>query len=163
VRFKARGLDHQPIPLGALAGQFGEDPVEHTEPAPADEEVVDGLVWTIRLRRVAPAQPATDHEDNPRDHPPNIELPDTMRHRKIGFDSAHLRQDSQNISLIAPSPLATNESTLLPTASNLMSPEPRSQKPDGTVRPQTEDWNGAGLRHESPRSCNFGGLCSLRV
>jgi hypothetical protein len=56
MRLEVGGVDHQPVRLGAFACQFGEDPVEHTQPAPADEAVVDRLVRAVGVRRIAPAQ-----------------------------------------------------------------------------------------------------------
>jgi len=58
MRLEVGGVDHQPRRLGAFARQFGEYPVEHAKPAPADEAVVDRLVRTVGLRRIAPAQAA---------------------------------------------------------------------------------------------------------
>ena len=39
-----RSIDHQPIRLAALGRQLGEDAIEHSQAAPADEPVVDRLV-----------------------------------------------------------------------------------------------------------------------
>lgn len=69
---EVRGVDHQPVRLGPFACQFGKDPVEHAQTAPADEAVLDRLVWAIVLRRVTPAQSVADHEDDPRDHTPVV-------------------------------------------------------------------------------------------
>ena len=52
-----RGVDHQPLGLAALSGQFGENPVEHPKAAPADKAVVDRLVRTVILRRVRQRSP----------------------------------------------------------------------------------------------------------
>jgi len=32
-----------------LSGKLGEDTVEHAQPAPADDAVVDGLAWPVAL------------------------------------------------------------------------------------------------------------------
>jgi hypothetical protein len=54
MRLQGRGVDHDPLRLAALLGQRGEDLVEHAQPAPADEAIVDRLVRAILLGRVAP-------------------------------------------------------------------------------------------------------------
>jgi len=61
-------IDHQLIGLAALGREACKDAVEHAKPAPADEAVVDGLVRAVGLRRIAPAQPVADHEDNAADY-----------------------------------------------------------------------------------------------
>jgi hypothetical protein len=61
-------VDHQLIGLAALTRQGGEEFVEHPQPAPADEAIIDRLVRTIVLRRIAPAQTVPDDKDDPRDH-----------------------------------------------------------------------------------------------
>jgi hypothetical protein len=45
-------IDHQLIGLPALGSQGSEDLVEHPEPAPSDEAVVDRLGWPVFGRRV---------------------------------------------------------------------------------------------------------------
>jgi hypothetical protein len=50
------GVDHELVRLSTLGSQSSEDAVEHAEPAPADEPVIDGLVRAIRRRRIAPAR-----------------------------------------------------------------------------------------------------------
>ena len=77
-----RGVDHDPLGLGALARQFGEDRVEHAQPAPANEPVIDRLVRAIRPRRVTPAKPIPDHEHDGAHNPPVIHPRDAMRQRK---------------------------------------------------------------------------------
>ena len=61
------------VGFACLACQFGEDAVEHAQTAPADEPVVDGLVRTIALGRIAPHQPMLDDIDNARHDPPVID------------------------------------------------------------------------------------------
>ncbi len=89
------GIDHQPIGLPALGSELGEDPVEHAQAAPADEAVVDRLVRPIVGRRIAPAQPVPDHEDDAAHDPPIIDPRDAVRQRKIRLDPAHLRLAQQ--------------------------------------------------------------------
>ena len=72
MRLQVRGIDHQPIRLAALGRQLGKDAVEHAQLAPADEAVVDRLVWPIGRRRIPSAQAVLQHEDDPRDHTPVI-------------------------------------------------------------------------------------------
>ena len=85
------GIDHQPIGLPALGSELGEDPVEHAQAAPADEAVVDRLVRPIVGRRIAPAQPVPDHEDNAAHDPTIIHTRDAVLQRKIWLNPAHLR------------------------------------------------------------------------
>src|SRR6202451_3234941 len=65
-----RGVDHDPLRLAALAGQFGENLVEHAQAAPAHEPIVDCLVRAIVGRSIAPAQPVLDHKHDRADDPP---------------------------------------------------------------------------------------------
>jgi hypothetical protein len=89
--FEMGRIDHQTGGPAALARKLGEDAVEDTQTAPADEAVVDRLVWAVVLRRIAPAQPIADQEDDPADHTLVIHPRDAMRQREIRFDPAHLR------------------------------------------------------------------------
>ena len=77
--------------LAALRCEAGEDHLEHSQPAPADETVLDRLVWAIILGRVAPAQTVADHEDAPADRSPIINSWHPVRQRNIRLDPAHLR------------------------------------------------------------------------
>jgi hypothetical protein len=47
VGFQMGGVDHQLLGIAEFSGQFGQNPVEYAEPAPADEAIVDRLVRTI--------------------------------------------------------------------------------------------------------------------
>lgn len=89
------GIDHQPIGLPALGGKRGEDAVEHAQAAPANEPVVDGLVRAVTGRRISPAQPVPDHEDDAADDPAIIDPRDAMRQWKIRLDPTHLRLAQQ--------------------------------------------------------------------
>ena len=91
VRLEVGGVDHQLVGLPAACGEGGEDLVEHAEPAPPDEAVVDRLVRAIRRRRIPPAQAVPDHEDDPADHPAVVYASNSVRKRKIRLDPAHLR------------------------------------------------------------------------
>lgn len=51
------------IGLPALRRECRKNAVEHAEPALADEAVVNRLVRTVGHRRIPPAQPIPDHED----------------------------------------------------------------------------------------------------
>jgi len=84
-------IDHQLLGPSAFCRKLGEDPVEHSQPAPAHEAVVDRLVWAIVLGRIAPPKPVPDHEDDPADHPPVIDPGNPMRQRKKRLNPAHLR------------------------------------------------------------------------
>lgn len=89
------GIDHQLIWLAALGRQLGKDPVEHAQAAPTDKAFVDRLVRAVTGRRVTPAQPVPDHEDDAIDDPPVIDPWNAVRQRKIGLNPAHLRLAQQ--------------------------------------------------------------------
>ena len=91
MSLEVRGVDHELIGLAALGGELGKDPVEHAQAAPADEAVVDRLMRTIGGRRITPAQPVPDHEDDTADDPPIIDPRNAMRKWEIGLNPAHLR------------------------------------------------------------------------
>jgi len=95
--FQVGGIDHQLVRRSTLSGQTGEDPVEHTKAAPADEAVVDRLGRPIGCGCVTPAQAVADHEDDPADDAPVVHARDAMRERKVGLDPGHLliRQPEQ--------------------------------------------------------------------
>lgn len=69
MRFEIGGIDHQIVRFAALRGQFRQDAVEHTQPTPADEAVVDGLVRTVVGRDISPAKTIADHEQDAAQHP----------------------------------------------------------------------------------------------
>ena len=95
MRLQMCGVDHNPLRLGTLARQFGENLVEHAQPAPANEPVVDRLMRAIVSRCVPPAQPVLDHEDDAAHDPPVVHPRDPVRQRKIRLDTAHLRLGKQ--------------------------------------------------------------------
>lgn len=95
MRLEVCGIDHQPIRLAALGRQLGEDAIEHAQTAPADEAVIDRLVWPIGRRGIPPAQAVLQNEDDPRDHPPVIDPRNAMRKRKKRLNPAHLRLAQQ--------------------------------------------------------------------
>jgi hypothetical protein len=59
--------------------------------APADKAVVDRLVRAVGGRRITPAQPVPDHEDDAADDPAVIDPRNGMRQWEIWLDPAHLR------------------------------------------------------------------------
>jgi hypothetical protein len=61
-------VDHQPFGLGPSWGQFGEDPIEHAQPAPADEATLDRFVRSVILQRIAPARIIPDDKNNTAEH-----------------------------------------------------------------------------------------------
>jgi hypothetical protein len=89
--FEVGGVDHQPLRLRALARQLREDAIEHAQPAPPHEAVVDRLVRAVGRRRIPPTQTVPDYEDDSRDHLAVIHTGNPMRQRKIRLDPAHLR------------------------------------------------------------------------
>jgi hypothetical protein len=92
-------VDHDPLRFSGLACQLGEDAVENTQAAPADEPVLDRLVRAVSLGCISPHQPMLDDVDNPRDNPPIIDSRYPMRQREKWLDPAHLRltQQKRNI------------------------------------------------------------------
>ena len=62
----------------------------HTEPAPAHETIVEGLVWAVAGRCIAPPQAMADNMDDAADHPPVVHAQDAMRQREEGVEPAHL-------------------------------------------------------------------------
>lgn len=82
VRHIDHRIDHQRIRPAALGGELGENAIEHAEPAPADEPVLDHLVRTILGRRIPPPQNVADDKDNPRNHPPIVHPRNPVRQRK---------------------------------------------------------------------------------
>jgi hypothetical protein len=57
VRFEVGGVAHQLVGLVALGCELGEDAIGHTQSAPADDPVVDRIMWAIAGRRLTPASP----------------------------------------------------------------------------------------------------------
>lgn len=62
------GIDHDPLGSRPFAGKAGEDAIEHSEPAPGDEAVVERLVRPIVLGRVLLLQTVADDIDDAADH-----------------------------------------------------------------------------------------------
>jgi hypothetical protein len=79
MRLEVRGVDHQPLRLPPVGSQCSEDLIEHSKPAPPDEAIINRLVRTVILRRVAPAQTVPDHEDDATDHPPIVDPGNPVR------------------------------------------------------------------------------------
>jgi hypothetical protein len=85
------------IVFSSLARQFGEDAVEHTQTAPADEAVVDCLVRAVTLGGIAPHQTVLDDVNNARHDPLVIDPGDAVRQWKKRLDPAHLRLAQQKV------------------------------------------------------------------
>ena len=95
MRLEMRGVDHQAIRTVAIARQFGKDPVEYAEPAPADEAVVDRLRRPVRRRHIAPSQAVADYEQDAAQHTPIVDPRNSVRQREIRLDPTHLRLRQQ--------------------------------------------------------------------
>ena len=80
-----------------VAAMAIENPVEHTQPATADEPVADGLVGPVVLGRITPAKAVTDHEDDAAEHPFVVHPWNAERERIIRPYPPHLliRQPEQ--------------------------------------------------------------------
>lgn len=61
-------VDHDVVRLRTFAGRRSEYSVEDAALAPANETVVQLLVWAVCLRRILPPQPIADHIDNATHH-----------------------------------------------------------------------------------------------
>src|SRR5271167_3144791 len=125
MRLQMCGVDHDPLRLAALARQRGENLVEHTQTAPANEPIVDRLVRAILSRRVTPAKPVLDHET--RSHSRSAGRPPARSHANA--------ENSARSGAFAPRKAETNQSwrSLLASpmnqpiqtcARNLIGPEP---------------------------------------
>src|SRR5947209_6395963 len=101
MRLQMRGVDHDPLRLAAFGRQCGEYLVEHTQPAPTDEAVIDRLMRTVFLRRVAPAHSVLDYKHDGADDAPVIHPSDPMRERKYGEIRRICASDSKNRSDMA--------------------------------------------------------------
>ena len=76
--------------FGLCDGESGENAVEHTEPAPADETIVKRLVRAVIVGRVLPLQPVADHIDDAADDTPVVDARHAMRQRKKRRDARYL-------------------------------------------------------------------------
>src|SRR5262245_17538007 len=84
------GVDHDPLWLWPFAGKCRENPVKHTETAPADEAVVKRLMRSIAARRILPLQAVADHIDDAADNPPVVDSRHAVRFWKIRRNPRHL-------------------------------------------------------------------------
>lgn len=91
MRLQVGAVDHQPPERPGLGSQACEDPVEHTQPAPAHEAVVQLLVRLIGERCVALLQPVPDDIDDPADHPPVVHARNLARQREVRRRPTQLR------------------------------------------------------------------------
>src|SRR5579872_6680140 len=89
MRLQMRCVDHDLLRLAAFARQFPEYFIEDSQPAPAYEPIIDGLMRAIFPRRVAPAQAVLDHKDDAAHDPTIVHARDPVRERKILFDPTH--------------------------------------------------------------------------
>src|SRR5579872_5184977 len=110
MRLQMRCVDHDLLRLAAFARQFPEYFIEDSQPAPAYEPIIDGLMRAIFPRRVAPAQAVLDHKDDAAHDPAIVHARDPVRERKILFDPTHLRLGKKNKSDMAKPPRLAYES-----------------------------------------------------
>jgi hypothetical protein len=105
MRLQMRRVDHDALRSGALAREGGEDAIEDTKPAPADEAVVERLVPPVGLGRILLLQTVADHVDNAADDPSIIDAQHAMRKREMRRNPRHLTlvQREQANHRIAPS------------------------------------------------------------
>jgi hypothetical protein len=76
--FQMGGIDHQLLWLTAFSDQSGQNPVEHTKPAPANEAITDRLVRTIYLQRITLPRPIVQNKDDAAYNQPVIDAWQTM-------------------------------------------------------------------------------------
>src|SRR5690606_5510886 len=67
-----------------------EDAVEHAEPAPANEAVIEGLVRPVILWRILPLQTMLDDVDDAADDTAIIDAWNTVGQGKMRLDPSHL-------------------------------------------------------------------------
>jgi hypothetical protein len=90
--------------------------------------IVDGLVRTVLTRRIAPAQPVSDNEDDAADHQPII---NPRNNGKYGSIRRICVFDSKNRSAIVTTRRDTNESANHANRNNLIGPDPTIRTPRG--------------------------------
>jgi hypothetical protein len=73
----------------------GDDAVEHTHPAPADQVVVERLVRGVAGWRVAPLQTLADDMDDAADVTAIVQPWHAAREREVRPDPPHLGRDEQ--------------------------------------------------------------------
>ena len=99
MRFQMRGINHQHIIGITGSGKRGEYLVEHTHTAPANEAVIDRLVWPVSCRCIAPAQAVADNEDNAADNATIGDAGNALGNWEEGLDPLHLGgREQENIS-----------------------------------------------------------------
>lgn len=76
--------------FGPFSGKPCEDAVEHAHQTPADETVVERLVWAVGSRRVLPLQPVADYVDDAAHHPPVVNPRHPVRQREEWRYPRHL-------------------------------------------------------------------------
>ncbi len=67
--FEVRCIDHQTPRRFAFGSQRDEYPLEHAHARPAYEPVIQGFMRPIHIRGIAPAEPVSDHMNDPADDP----------------------------------------------------------------------------------------------
>ena len=116
--------DHARVGLSSFACQHRKDAVGHVPAAPADEAVVDSVVPTVALGRIATHQPMLDDTDDPRHDLPVIHSGNTMRQREKWLNPEHLRLAQKNgTSISSASETPTLNQSVIPHKSNIMCPE----------------------------------------
>ena len=90
MRLEVGCVDHDPVRLAAAACQSLEDAVEHAQPAPSNEPVVQRLVRPVRRRRIAPAQAVADDEDDAAQHTTVVHAGHAVRQRTIRLEPTKL-------------------------------------------------------------------------
>lgn len=90
------GVDHHSLLFAVFGSQTCHHLGENTFVAPSPPTVIEGLVWAIRRRGVAPSQPITINEDNPTQHAPVIDAGLLWDFGKNGSRRAICASVSQN-------------------------------------------------------------------
>ena len=114
--FQVRGVDHDALGLGTFTGQRRKDAVEDAKLAPANETVIERLVWPVIFWRILPLQAMLDDIDNAADDTAIINARNTMGQGKIrrgsepsGARSAETNHSSRSPSRNRESHLISNE------------------------------------------------------
>jgi hypothetical protein len=84
VRLEVSGVNHQAIRLTGPSRQPGEDAVEDSEAAPADEAVVERLMRAVVRGRITPTRPIADDMKDATDHTLVVHPRHPVREREIG-------------------------------------------------------------------------------
>jgi len=133
-------IHHRQLGVPAFTGQFHQDAGKDPQPASAHPAVIKRLGWTMGPRRILPAQPIAMDEDNPAQHRSVVHPRNTVRQRKEGLKSRHLRVSQPEWITHAAPPLMPRANQAKKTfASDPTGPDPghfRAEQGSTRLRPR---------------------------